>query len=73
MKQTPVGASITRPSNHANPIKKTLSLFLSLVMLLSITAGLDLSAYAATSGDFEYEILETAQQRLPGIPARLRT
>ncbi|MCM1284663.1 MAG: hypothetical protein NC213_08405 [Acetobacter sp.] len=30
-------------------MKKTLSLFLSLVMLFSITAGIDLSAYAGTS------------------------
>ncbi len=55
-KSATVGASIARPSRHRNPIKNTLSIFLSLVMLLSITAGLDLSAYAATSGDYEYSI-----------------
>ncbi len=58
MKLIPVGASIARPSKHTNLIKKTMSLFLSLVMLLSITAGFDLSAYAATSGDFEYTVLD---------------
>ena len=36
--------------------KKLLSVFLSVVMLLSITAGIDLSAYAETSGDFEYQL-----------------
>ncbi len=39
-------------------MKKVISLFLSIVMLFCITAGIDLSIYAATSGDFEYEILE---------------
>ena len=38
-------------------MKKVISLLLSIVMLLSITAGLDLSAYAYTSGDFEYDLL----------------
>ena len=37
--------------------KKLLSVFLSIVMLFSITAGIDLSAYAATSGDFKYKLL----------------
>lgn len=39
-------------------MKKVLSLFMSVVMLLSITAGIDLSAYAGSihisSGDFSY-------------------
>jgi len=39
-------------------MKKVLSIILSITMLLSITVGIDLSAYADTSGDFEYEILE---------------
>ena len=39
-------------------MKKTISLLLSLVMLLSITVGIDLSAYAEVSGDFEYELLD---------------
>ncbi len=39
-------------------MKKIFSLILSMVMLLSITAGIDMSAYAATSGDFEYQILK---------------
>ncbi|MGN0521626.1 MAG: leucine-rich repeat protein [Eubacterium sp.] len=38
-------------------MKKVLSIILSVVMLLSITAGFDLSAYADSSGDFEYEVL----------------
>ena len=39
-------------------MKKTLSILLSFVMLLSITSGLSFSAYAETSGDYEYELLE---------------
>ncbi|MCD7796176.1 MAG: leucine-rich repeat domain-containing protein [Clostridiales bacterium] len=39
-------------------MKKVISLILSLTMLLSITAGLDLTAFATTSGDFEYEVLD---------------
>ncbi|MGN0523065.1 MAG: leucine-rich repeat protein [Eubacterium sp.] len=39
-------------------MKKTLSLLLSFAMLLSITAGIDLSAYAISSGDFEYVLLD---------------
>ena len=39
-------------------MKKALSAALAFLMLLSLTAGLDFSAYAATSGDYEYEILE---------------
>ncbi len=38
-------------------MKKVLSLFMSLVMLISITAGLDLTVSAETSGDFEYTVL----------------
>ncbi len=39
-------------------VKKVLSLLLAATMLFSITAGIELSAYAATSGDYEYEILD---------------
>ncbi len=39
-------------------MKKVISLFLSLVMLVSVIASVDLSAYAETSGDFEYNILD---------------
>ena len=39
-------------------MKKIMSMLLSVVMLFSITAGLDLSAYANTSGDWEYEVLD---------------
>lgn len=38
-------------------MKRLISLFLSIVMLLSITAGLNLTVFANTSGDFEYELL----------------
>lgn len=37
--------------------KRLLTIFISLVMLLSITAGLDFSSYANTSGDYEYKVL----------------
>ena len=39
-------------------MKKIVSLILSLVMLLSITSGLNLTAYAETYGDFEYSHIE---------------
>ena len=39
-------------------VKKVLSLLLAVAMLFSITAGIELSAYAAASGDYEYEILD---------------
>ena len=42
----------------APAVKKVLSLLLAATMLFSITAGIELSAYAATSGDYEYEILD---------------
>ncbi len=82
MKHTPVGASTARLSKHTNPIKKTLCLLLSLVMLLSITAGLDWFAYAATSGDYEYTICEDGTAAITGynglggditIPSRLNS
>ena len=38
-------------------MKKTLSLFMSIVMLISITAGMDMTASALTSGDFEYNVI----------------
>ena len=37
-------------------MKKLISFFLSIVMLFSITACVDLSAYADTSGDFNYSV-----------------
>ena len=42
----------------APAVKKVLSLLLAAAMLFSITAGIELSAYAAISGDYEYEILD---------------
>ncbi|MDE5670401.1 MAG: leucine-rich repeat domain-containing protein [Eubacterium sp.] len=42
----------------APAVKKILSLLLAAAMLFSIAAGIELSAYAATSGDYEYEILD---------------
>ena len=39
-------------------MKKIVSLILSLVMLMSITSGLNLTAYAETYGDFEYSHIE---------------
>ena len=39
-------------------MKKFLSIILSLAMLLSITAGIDFSAFAETSGDYEYSVLD---------------
>ena len=39
-------------------MKKIVSLILSLVMLMSVTSGLNLTAYAETYGDFEYSYIE---------------
>ena len=39
-------------------LKRLLCLMLSVLILTSITAGLELSANAQTSGDFEYTVLE---------------
>lgn len=39
-------------------MKKVLSLLMSFVMLISITAGLELTVNANTSGDFEYKVLD---------------
>lgn len=47
-------------------IKKLISLLLAVVMLFSITAGIDLSAFAATSGDYEYELLEDGTVEITG-------
>lgn len=47
-------------------MKKIISLFLSVVMLLSITAGFELSAYANTSGDWEYEVLDNGTVEITG-------
>lgn len=46
-------------------MKKVLSLFLSIVMLLSITAGLDLSAYAQSS-DYWYDLLDDGTVEITG-------
>lgn len=46
--------------------KQLLSLILSVVMLFSITVGIDLSSYADTSGDFEYEILDDGTAEIIG-------
>ena len=53
-----------RLRGSAPSIKKVLSLFLSLVMLVSITAGIDFSSNAATSGDWEYEVLDDGTARI---------
>ena len=47
-------------------MKKVISLLLSVVMLLSITAGLNLTANAETSGDFEYAILDDGTAEIIG-------
>ena len=47
-------------------MKKVLSAFLSVVMLLSITAGLNLSASAETSGDWEYSVLDDGTAEITG-------
>ena len=47
-------------------IKKSLSALLALVMLLSITAGLDFSAFAATSGDYTYDVLDDGTVEITG-------
>ena len=39
-------------------MKKVISLFLSLAMLLAIISGMNLTAYAETYGDFEYSYIE---------------
>lgn len=39
-------------------MKKLLSITLSIIMLISMSAGFDLSAYAETSGDYEYTVLD---------------
>ena len=39
-------------------MKKVLALFLSIIMLLSITVGIDFSAHAETSGVYNYEVLD---------------
>ena len=45
-------------------MKKALSLFLSLVMLIGITTGLDLSVSAEISGDFEYTVLDNGTSEI---------
>lgn len=45
-------------------MKKIISLFLSIVMLFSITAGFNISVNAATSGDYEYTILNDGTAKI---------
>lgn len=45
-------------------MKKVISLLLSIAMLFSITVGLDFSAYATTSGDFEYITLDDGTAKI---------
>ena len=45
-------------------MKKIVSIFLSIVMLIGITAGFYLSAYAKTSGDFEYTVLDNGTSEI---------
>lgn len=42
-------------------MKKFLSMFLSIVILLSTTSGLSLTASAQTSGEFTYEVLNNPE------------
>lgn len=46
--------------------KRLISVLLSVVMLFSITAGVDLSAYADTSGDYKYTVLEDGTAEITG-------
>ena len=45
-------------------MKRFLSLLMSIVMLLSITAGLNMTAFAETIGDFEYTVLENGTVKI---------
>lgn len=56
----------TKKMNERNSIKRLLSLLLSIAMILSITAGLDMTAYAYTSGDFEYDFLMNGTLEIVG-------
>ncbi len=47
-------------------LKKVLSALLAVTMLLSITAGLDFSAFAETSGDYTYKILDDGTVEITG-------
>ncbi len=47
-------------------MKKVVSLFLSIVMIVSVVASVDMSSYAITSGDFEYEILSDGTAKITG-------
>ena len=44
----------TKITTVSSVAKKLLSILLAIIMLFSITASIDLSAYAETSGDYEY-------------------
>ena len=47
-------------------MKKVISLFLSLAMLLAIISGMNLTAYAETYGDFEYSYIEDDRLSITG-------
>lgn len=55
-----------RKLEGAGIMEKILSVFLSIVMLFSITAGLDLSAYAETNGDLQYTVLDNGTATITG-------
>ncbi len=45
-------------------MKKVLSIILSLTMLLTITAGLNLTTFGATSGDYKYKVLSNGTAKI---------
>ena len=47
-------------------MKKVISLFLSVVMILTIISGMNLTAYAETYGDFEYSYIEDDRLSITG-------
>ena len=47
-------------------MKRFISFLMSVVMMISITAGLDLSAYANTSGVWKYEVLDNGTVSITG-------
>ncbi len=47
-------------------MKKTLSILLSFIMIISTTAGIDFSVLANTSGDYEYTVLDDGTAEITG-------
>lgn len=47
-------------------MNKILKMFLSLMVLLGVTAGFDIPVQALTSGDYEYELLEDGTAKITG-------